>query len=106
MKRFTMSPAEIMALSLRNSQMLAEAGMIVSMRMFGLAGMWRVPPAENMRMVSEKVDAAMQGAAAASRATARGATPAAIAEAALKPMRKRTAANRKRLTNLGPGKPT
>ena len=80
--------------------------MIVSMRMLGMAGMWRVNPAENSRMVEEKIAAVTEGTLAASRAMLRGAKPAAIANAALKPVRRTTAANVKRLAKLGPGKPT
>lgn len=106
MKRYMMTPAQLVALSLRNSRMMSEAGMIVSMRMLGMAGMWRVNPAENARMVEEKVAATTEGAMAASRAMLRGAKPTAVADAAMKPMRRATAANVKRLAKLGPGKPT
>ncbi len=101
-----MTPAQVIALSLRNSQMMSEAGMIVGMRMLGMAGMWRVSPAENARMVEEKVAAVTEGAMAASRAMLRGAEPVAVADAALRPVRRTTAANVKRLAKLGPGKPT
>lgn len=101
-----MTPAQMMALSLRNSRMMSEAGMIVSMRMLGMAGMWRVNPAENARMVEEKLAAMTDGAMAASRAMLRGAKPMAVADAAMRPVRKTTAANVKRLAKLGPGKPT
>lgn len=101
-----MTPAQVMALSVRNSQMMSEAGMIIGMRVLGMAGMWRVNPAENSRMVEEKVAAVTEGAKAASRAMLRGAKPAAVADAAMKPVRRTTAANVKRLAKLGPGKPT
>jgi hypothetical protein len=101
-----MTPAEVMALSIRNTRMMTEAATIVSMRMLGMAGMWRVNPAENARMVEEKLAAVTQGAVAASRAMRRGAKATTIAEAAMKPMRRTTAANVKRLAKLGPGKPT
>lgn len=101
-----MSPAELMVLSLRNSKMMSEAAMIVSMRMLGMVGMWRVNPSENARMTEEKLAAVTQGAMAASRAAMRGAKPNSIAEAALGPVRRKTAANAKRLARLGPGKPT
>jgi hypothetical protein len=106
MKRYILTPAQMMALSLRNSMMMTEAGMIVSMRMLGMAGMWRVNPAENARMIEEKLSAVTEGAAAASRAMLRGAGTKAIADAALRPARRKTAANMKRLAKLGPGKPT
>lgn len=80
--------------------------MVIGMRMLGMAGMWRVNPAENSRMVEEKVAAMTDGAMAASRAMLRGAKPVAVADAALRPVRKTTAANVRRLAKLGPGKPT
>jgi len=105
-KKYMMTPAEVMALSLRNSRMMSEAGMIVWMRTLGMAGMWRVNPAENARMVEEKLTAVTDGAMAATRAALRGAKATTIAEAAMKPVRRTTAANVKRLAKLGPGKPT
>ena len=101
-----MTPAQMTALSLRNAQMMSEAGMIISMRMLGMAGMWRVNPAENARMVEEKLAAMTDGSMAASQAMLRGAGATTIANAAMKPVRRTTAANVKRLAKLGPGKPT
>ena len=106
MTKMMMTPAEMMLLTLRNSRMMTEAAMIVSMRMWGLAGMWRVNPTENARMVEEKLAAMTDGAKAATRAAMRGANASTIAEAAMRPVRRTTAANVKRLTKLGPGKPT
>jgi hypothetical protein len=97
------SPAQMMTLSLRLGFMLAEAQMVMAMRMMGMAGLWRVPPSENARMVSEKLVAAQQSATAATRAAMQGKPPAAIADQALKPIRRRTSANVKRLARRGPG---
>ncbi len=100
-----MTPAQMISLSLRTGMMLAEAQMVIGMRMMGMMGLWRVTPSENARMSSEKVTAAREAAVAASQAIMAGKPPSFIAEAALKPIRRRTASNVKRLARRGPGKP-
>jgi hypothetical protein len=99
------TPIQMMSLSIRTATMLAEAQMVIGMRMLGMAGMWRVTPSENTRMVNEKLAAAQESAFAATRAALLGKSPATIAEHALKPIRRRTSANAKRLTRRGPGTP-
>jgi hypothetical protein len=99
------SPAELLALQIRTGMMLAEAQMVIGLRMMGMAGLWRVAPSENTRMVTEKAAALQDAAAAATRAALRGAGPAAIADAALKPIRRRTRANAARLARRGPKTP-
>lgn len=100
-----LSPAQMMTLSFRLGFMLAEAQMVMAMRMMGMAGLWRVPPSENSRMVSEKLAAMQDSATAATRAALQGKPAAVIAEHALKPIRRRTSANAKRLAKRGPGTP-
>ncbi len=99
------TPIQMMTLSIRTATMLAEAQMVIGMRMLGMAGMWRVTPGENARMVSEKVSAVQDAAFAATRAAMQGKSPATIADHALKPIRRRTSANVKRLAKRGPGTP-
>ncbi len=91
------SPAQMMQLGLRSSVMMAEAQAVIAMRMFGMMGIWPVSPGENARMISEKIAAAQEAQLAVMQATMRGASPATIAEAALRPVRKRTKANAARL---------
>ena len=100
-----MTPAQMISLSLKTGFMLAEAQMVIGMRMLGMMGMWRVTPSETTRMSSEKLAAASQSAVAASTAMLTGKPPALIAEAALKPIARRTKQNVKRLAARGPGKP-
>ncbi|NHB78436.1 antifreeze protein [Rhodobacter calidifons] len=100
-----MTPARMISLSLKTGMMLMEAQMVIGMRMMGMMGMWRVHPSENARMSSEKVAAANASAVAASKAIMAGKPPAVIAEAALKPIARRTRSNVKRLAARGPGKP-
>ena len=100
-----LTPAEMIRLSLQTSVMLAEAQMVIAVRMMGMMGLWRVLPSENARMSSEKVAALGEVAMASSKAMMAGKSPALVAEAALKPIRRRTAANVKRLGRRGPGQP-
>jgi hypothetical protein len=100
-----MTPSQMIQLSLKTGMMLMEAQMVIGMRMMGMAGMWRVTPSENSRMVSEKLEAVQQSAMSATRAALQGKSPAVIVDHALKPIRRRTKANAKRLTRRGPGKP-
>ena len=100
-----MTPTQMISLSLKTGMMLAEAQMVIGMRMMGMMGVWRVLPSENARMSSEKVAAVGEAAMATSQAVLSGKSPAFVAEAALKPIRRRTSANVKRLARRGPGKP-
>ncbi|GGE20107.1 hypothetical protein SAMN05421774_10514 [Gemmobacter megaterium] len=102
---FPPNPALLMRLGAQFGTMLLEAQMIVGMRTLGMMGLWRVPPSENARMVSEKLTAVQQSGMAATRATLAGKSPVAIASEALKPVRRRTRANVTRLARKGPGKP-
>ena len=100
-----MTPAQMASLSLKTGMMLMEAQMVIGMRMMGMAGLWRVLPSENGRMSSEKMSAATEVAMATSQALMAGKSPSVIAEAALKPIARRTKSNVKRLAGRGPGKP-
>lgn len=90
--------AEIMRLTVRSSVMLSEAQMVMSLRLMGMAGLWPVAKAETSRMVTEKLDAMQEANMAAFRAICRGAGPVDVAEAVLRPVRKRTRANAARLS--------
>jgi uncharacterized membrane protein len=105
MKPFT-TPSEAMRLAMQSGMMLAEANMVIAMRLMGMGGMWRVTPAETARMVKEKTDAAVASGQAMGRAMAAGHGPAKVALAGLKPVRAKTRANASRLAKRGPGKPT
>ncbi len=105
MKAFT-TPSEAMRLAMQSSMMLAEANMVIAMRMMGMSGMWRVTPAENTRMVKEKTDAALASGQAMTRAAMAGQSPAKVALAGIKPVRAKTRANASRLAKRGPGTPT
>lgn len=96
---------ELIRLSMQSGMMLAEANMVIAMRMFGMAGLWNTHPGETDRMVHEKADAAMASGAAMAKAMVAGKSPAAVALAGLRPLRAKTRANAARLSKRGPGTP-
>ena len=83
----------------------ADASMVISMRMLGLAGFWTMRPAEALAMVVEKPIALNDAALAGARAAWHGQRPDQIASATLKPLARKTRSNRKRLTKAGPQLP-
>lgn len=97
---------EAMRLAMQSGMMIAEANMVIAMRLMGMGGMWRVTPSENARMVQEKSDAAIASGAAISRAIMAGHSPAKVALAGMKPVRDKTRANVTRLAKRGLGNPT
>lgn len=84
--------------SLEAGMMLAEAQLVIGMRMAGMAGLWPMPPEENFRMVAEKIAASQASVQAALLAGMRGATAGQVATAAIAPYRKQTKANARRLS--------
>ncbi|WP_376871112.1 antifreeze protein [Albirhodobacter sp. R86504] len=86
-------------------QMAAEAQAVIAMRTAGMMGFWATKPSEMDRMVAEKTTAAMDSMQAAQRAALAGKSPADVMRAGLKPIGRKTAANAKRLGNLGPSVP-
>ncbi|MEM7753308.1 MAG: antifreeze protein [Pseudomonadota bacterium] len=91
-------PIAYWALSVRTAQMLAEAQTVVAFRVMGMAGGWPVSPSENARMVLEKGPAFIQAYGDAATAAMKGKRLDEIAEAALKPIGRRTRSNAKRLS--------
>lgn len=78
--------------------MLAEAQLVISLRLAGLAGLWPMPPEEGYRMVAEKVAASQASVQAAIMAGMRGGSVGQVATAAIAPYRKHTRANARRLS--------
>lgn len=91
-------PIAYWALGVRTAQMLAEAQTVVAFRMLGMAGGWPVSPAENTRMVVEKGPAFIRAYGDAAVAAMKGKRPDEIAEAALRPIGRKTRSNAKRLS--------
>lgn len=78
--------------------MLAEAQTIMGMRLLGMAGLWPVATSENQRMVDEKGSAWLASALAGQQAMLRLATPAEVSLAMVRPVRRVTKANARRLS--------
>ena len=98
---FYISPklgADLLQMGWRNTVMLAEAQAVITMRLCGMMGFWPVSGGENNRMVTEKLTALQESQAAALRAMLRGGSLAQVSEAAMRPVRRRTRANAKRLS--------
>ncbi|QUJ77233.1 antifreeze protein [Sulfitobacter albidus] len=94
-------PMKAFANGLEVSMVMAEAQAVVGMRLMGMAGLWSVTPYEDRRMIEEKTDALVKSYTAANRAMMNGGDADDIAAAAIKPIRARTRANRRRLTKRG-----
>lgn len=77
--------------------MLAEAQAVIAYRTLGMMGLWPVSDRERRRMLSEKPPAFAAAVLAASLAAARGNRPDQIMSAAMRPIRRRTRANARRL---------
>jgi hypothetical protein len=98
MKR-TLNAFDLWRLSMDTTRMMAEAQMVIALRMMGMAGVIPARPDETRRMVTEKAAAAQEAGLAMTRAAMSGGSAPAIAAAGLKPVGRRTRANVRRLTN-------
>ncbi|MCA0134419.1 hypothetical protein [Pseudosulfitobacter pseudonitzschiae] len=99
------TPADLMGSWMNMSMLMMETASVMTMRMMGMAGLWSVTKSENERMVSEKSSAFLDSAAAASVATMTGKRPDEVMNAALRPLRRKTRANARRLGKRGPALP-
>lgn len=95
------SQRDLLRLSMQTGTMLAQANMVIAMRMWGMAGAWNVTPGENKRMVAEKGTAMLAAGVAAAGAMAQGKGPVNVALAALQPVARKTKANAVRLAKRG-----
>lgn len=77
--------------------LMVEAQMVVTYRTWGMLGLWAVAPGENQRMVAEKGPAFVEASLAASRAAMSGRRPDEVAAAWIRPLRRKTRANARRL---------
>lgn len=96
------TPFDYLRNGVQLGMMAAEAQTVITMRLWGMGGLWAVTEAENDRMVSEKTQALSQSMINAGLATMAGKRPDQIMAAAIKPMRQKTRANSKRLAKRGP----
>lgn len=104
MKMGIFTPAAMMipfALWRQMNQIAWNSQMVIALRMAGMMGILKQDAAEPSRMVQEKADAAQEAMWAALQAAANGRRADHIMAAALRPYRRRTTANAKRLTVKG-----
>ena len=96
------SPFDLWTLGLNWTYMALEAQTVVALRVMGMAGVWSVTPHENNRMVSEKAKAFTESAWGAAKVASGGGRPDQVASAAIRPLRRTTRANSRRLVKRGP----
>ncbi len=89
----------------RAGRMVADAQMVASMRLLGLAGGWSMPHDEPTRMALEKPPALFESAIAAVFTAMSGYGPEHVFGAMIDPYASRTGANRARLEARGPRLP-
>ncbi len=95
------SPLDIWRGSVELTSLMVETQMVMAYRVMGMAGLWAVAPGENKRMVAEKGPAFAAAAMAASRAAMAGHRPDQIMNAWVRPLRRKTRSNARRLGRLG-----
>lgn len=95
-------PLALWSLAIQMGWMTLEAQSVIAMRLWGMAGLWSVTPAENRRMVSEKTAAFTRSGTAVAKALAAGQSFEKAAAAGLRPIRRTTRANSRRLSRRGP----
>lgn len=79
-----------------------ESQAVIAMRVWGMGGLWSITDSELDRMVSEKSTAITQSYLNAGLAAFSGKRPDEILAEAIKPVRRKTRANSKRLAKRGP----
>jgi hypothetical protein len=103
MARKTVTPFDLMQPTVLLSQMMVEANMVIAMRLWGMAGGWKMAQGEHLRMIEEKARAAQESGLAMARAVGAGQGPGEVAVAGMKPVRRRTKANVRRLSRAVTG---
>ena len=95
---------DAMRLSVQMGILAVESQMVITMRLWGMIGLWPVSHGEHQRMISEKADAVLAASKAVKKAMSKGTSPTTAALAAIKPLRQRTRANVKRLSSKAPAR--
>ena len=90
--------AEATRLWAQVAQIAIESQMVIGLRLAGMMGILPQNSNESQRMVLEKADAASEAMHAALRAASRGERADRVMAAALRPYRRRTRANMRRLS--------
>jgi hypothetical protein len=91
------SPYELWQGGVELTALIVETQMVMTYRMLGMIGLWSVAPGESRRMVAEKAPAFAAAALAASRAVISGRRPDEVMGAWVKPLRRKTRSNARRL---------
>lgn len=91
------SPFDLWKGSLELTALLIETQFVMAYRTMGMVGLWTASPGENRRMVSEKAPAFAEAAEAASRAVMLGHRPDEVMGAWIRPLRRKTRSNARRL---------
>jgi hypothetical protein len=99
----TPSLLDYMRPAMMMGQMMVEAQTVIAMRLCGMAGGWQMAPGEHLRMITEKTSAVQEAGLAMARAMGAGAAPHRVAIAGMKPVRRRTKANVRRLSRDATG---
>lgn len=93
-----MNPLQLLAFQGRMAQFMYDTQVVMTMRVLGMTGAVPAAANENSRMVSEKGPAFAKAMNAAVQATLEGKRPDQIMDAGIKPLSRKVASNRKRLT--------
>jgi hypothetical protein len=91
------SPFDLWRGGLEFAALMAETQFVMAYRTLGMVGLWAVAPGENRRMIAEKGPAFAEAAIAASRAAMTGRRPDEVMGAWIKPLRRKTRSNARRL---------
>ena len=89
--------------ALAATKIMAEAQVVIGLRVSGMAGFWPMGQAETDRMVAEKMQAGVDAAGAVMRSAIAGGNLPDMAMAALQPVGRKTKANVRRLSRKARG---
>lgn len=99
------NPGDMIALGFEMSRLMFEAQTVITLRMLGMGGFWGRAKDEDTRMVAEKQAAFAKAGIAIWGSAMRGGAPDKIASAGIRPLRRTTKSNVKRLSGKGPRLP-
>ena len=92
------TPGSLIQSSVAFWTLMAEAQIVMMLRVMGMTGILPADAAENNRMMAEKGPAFAKAMAAGAAAAMRGHSPDKVAMATIRPLRRKTKANVKRLS--------
>ena len=91
------NPVGLWISGIATAQLMVETHTVVTLRVLGMAGLWPVAPGETQRTWREKPGAFVEAGGSAITALLTGKRPDQVVEAAVRPLRRRTRANSRRL---------